>query len=269
MPSVRYRHTRFIAIIVTAVLALNLAACAPEESASTNTASPNSITPSSLITPPSSGIHPSPRTIEYDWMAVSTWNEMHAEDVAVAAQGDIDLLFVGDSITAGWDTTLWQTHFAPHSAANFGIGGDHTGNLLWRLQNGSIGNLQPKVVVLLIGVNNFGHLSETPAQVFEGVSSVVNTLRGAFPHARILLNGVFPYGQAADTPEREQVKALNQLLATLVDSDKLVFEDYGQLFVQEDQTISPEIMGDFLHLTPEGYRLWAEAMLPTLEPWLK
>src|SRR5690606_1745040 len=64
---------------------------------------------------------PAPRTIEFPWMSVATWNKMHAEDVAIAEKGDIDLLFVGDSITEGWDSTLWQKNFAPYKAANFGI----------------------------------------------------------------------------------------------------------------------------------------------------
>lgn len=262
MLSVNYRPTAFSTLIASLILVLSLGACSPEpdQSASAKPAE---------VSPPNSGIHPSPRTIEYDWMSVAAWNEMHAEDVAIAAQGDVDLLFVGDSITAGWDGALWETHFAPYKAANFGIGGDHTGNLLWRLHNGSIGRLEPKVVVLLIGVNNFGHLSESPEQVFEGVVSVVNTLHGAFPNAQILLNGVFPYGQEANTPEREQVTALNQRLATLSATDKLTFKDYGPLFLQDDGTISPDIMGDFLHLTPTGYRIWAEAMLPDLQPWLE
>lgn len=262
MPSVNYRSASFSTLISSLFLIISLVACSPEpdQNASASLAE---------VAPPNSGINPSPRMIEYDWMSIATWNEMHAEDVAIAAQGDIDLLFVGDSITAGWDGSLWETHFAPHKAANFGIGGDHTGNLLWRLHNGAIGRLEPKVVVLLIGVNNFGHLSETPEQVFAGIASVVNTLRGAFPDAQILLNGVFPYGQEANTPQREQVKALNERLATLGSTDKLIFKDYGHLFLQEDGTLSPDIMGDFLHLTPAGYRIWAEAMLPDLQPWLE
>lgn len=262
MPSINYRPARLMAFVASFFFTLSLGACSPEpdQGASTQPAS---------ISPPNSGVNPSPRTIEYDWMSIAAWNEMHAEDVAIAAQGNVDLLFVGDSITAGWDAALWEEHFAPHRAANFGIGGDHTGNLLWRLHNGSIGQLQPKVVVLLIGVNNFGHLSETPEQVFDGVVSVVNTLRGAFPNAQILLNGVFPFGQQANTPQRAQVTVLNQRLATLASTDKLTFKDYGPLFMQDDGTISPDIMGDFLHLTPAGYRIWAEAMLPTLQPWLE
>jgi lysophospholipase L1-like esterase len=216
-----------------------------------------------------SGTHAMPRTQEFDWMSMARWEQMHEEDVAIADAGGVDLLFLGDSITEGWEQSLWEKYFAPYGAANFGIGGDHTGNLLWRLQNGAKGALQPKVVVLLIGVNNFGHLNETPEQVFAGVTAVVNEVQTAFPTAKILLNGVFPYGQAADTAQRRQVKELNKLIATLAQSDRILFQDYGPLLLDEAGSISSQTMGDFLHLTPEGYAIWAEAMLPTLHAWLE
>lgn len=243
-----YIHRLFSLLLITL-----LAACANVE------------TPPAAV----SGTAPSPRTIEYDWMSVATWQKMHAEDVAIANKGEVNLLFVGDSITAGWDWSLWEKYFSPYGAANFGIGGDHTGNLLWRLEHGAIGKLQPKVIVLLIGVNNFGHLNETPEQVFAGVNAVVNKLQRAFPDSKILLNAVFPYGQAANTRERANVIALNQQLATLDDRHRIFFEDYGPLFVEADGTISAKIMSDFLHLTPQGYQLWIDGMLPHLQVWLE
>jgi hypothetical protein len=114
-------------------------------------------------TPPS-GTTPTKRYINYDWMSVSAWEKMHAEDVVVAQYDQVDVLFVGDSITAGWDWSIWEKNFKPLKAANFAIGGDNTGNLLWRLQHGAIGNIQPKLIVLLIGVNNVGALRQTHHQ---------------------------------------------------------------------------------------------------------
>ncbi len=219
-------------------------------------------------TPAPSGTTPTPRTIEYSWMSVASWQRMHAEDVLVAEHDQVDVLFFGDSITAGWDWTIWQENFAPLKAANFGIGGDHTGNMLWRLQHGDIGQLQPKVIVLLAGVNNFGHLNETPAQVFTGVKAVVAQLQLAFPSAKILLNGVFPYEQSAQSPKRKEVKNLNTLLAKLGDDQRVYFRDYGHLFVQKNGDISNEILGDYLHPTAKGYALWAAAMTPEIKKLL-
>lgn len=216
-----------------------------------------------------SGTTPSPRTIEFSWMSVDAWNKMQAEDVAIAEKGGVDLLFVGDSITAGWNWDIWQKNFAQYNPANFGVGGDHTGNLLWRLEHGDKGNLKPKAIVLLIGVNNFGHLNETPEQVFDGIKAVVKTLRKNYPKAKILVNGVFPFEESATSPKRAQVKEVNALVAKLDDHKHVFVKDYGALFLQPDGTISKEVMGDFLHPTAKGYQIWVDAMLPDIQKLLK
>lgn len=242
-------HCFFAAITATLSLSFSLALNA------------ETITPSATT--------PTPRTIEYDWMSVATWERMHAEDVLVAEHDQVDLLFVGDSITAGWDWQIWEKNFKPLKAANFGIGGDHTGNVLWRLQHGDVGNIHPKAIVLLIGVNNFGHLNESPAQVFEGVKAVVAQLQLAFPSSKILLNAVFPFEQDAKSPKRAMVKELNKKIATLGNNKTVFYQDYGNLFLEKDGSISKEILGDYLHPTPKGYQIWADAMLPTINELLK
>ncbi len=215
------------------------------------------------------GIKPAKRTQDFPWMSVATWERMHAEDALVAKYDAVEVLFIGDSITAGWDSSLWQQYFAPLNAANFGIAGDHTGNMLWRLQHGAIGNLKPKLVILLAGVNNFGHLRETPEQIAQGVASVVTQLRLAWPESRILLNGVFPFEESAKSPRRQQVKELNALLANLDDNQRVFFKDYGSLFLAPDGNIPAALMGDFLHPTTEGYEVWANAMLPDIQRLLR
>lgn len=120
-------------------------------------------------------------------------------------------------------------------------------------------------VVLLAGVNNIGFCGDTPEQAYAGVRAVVAQLRVLYPRARILLNGVFPYGQLAQAAQRAPVAKLNRMLATLDDGKQVFFRDYGQRFLQADGSISPDIMGDFLHLTPKGYQIWADAMLPDIE----
>lgn len=218
---------------------------------------------------PASGIIPAKRAVDYDWMSIKTWEKQHAEDVVVAEYEQVDVLFVGDSITAGWDWQIWQNKFAPLKAANFGIGGDHTGNVLWRLQHGTIGNLQPKLIVLLIGVNNLGALQESPEQAAEGVTRVVQQLQLAWPHSKILLNAVFPFDQHAQSPNRTRVKQLNKIIARLGNNSSIFFKDYGPLLLQKDGSIAPEIMQDFLHPTPKGYQLWADAMAPDIEALIK
>jgi len=215
------------------------------------------------------GTIPVKRTTEFSWMSVATWDKMHAEDTIVAQYDQVNVLFIGDSITAGWNWDIWQKNFAPHKAANFGIGGDHTGNVLWRLQHGDVGNIQPMVIVLLIGVNNFGHLNETPDQVATGVTKVVQQLQLAWPNSKILLNGIFPFEEKADSSKRKMVKELNKKIAKLADNKRIFFKDYGPLMLQKDGNISPEIMGDFLHPTAKGYQVWADAMTPDILELLK
>ena len=215
-------------------------------------------------TPPS-GTTPTKRTIDYPWMSVATWDKLHAEDVLAAQYDQVDVLFVGDSITAGWDWQIWEKNFTPLKAANFGIGGDNTGNVLWRLQHGAIGNLQPKLIVLLIGVNNIGGLQETPTQAAAGVTKVVQQLQLAWPNSKILFNAVFPFDQAPSSANRAKVNQLNHIIAKLGDNKTIFFKDYGPLLLQKDGSIAPEIMADFLHPTAKGYQIWADAMTPDIK----
>lgn len=216
-----------------------------------------------------SGTNPTPRTKEFSWMSIDTWNKMYVEDIAVAEQGGVDLLFVGDSITAGWNGDIWQKNFAQYHPANFGIGGDHTGNLLWRLKYGHAEKLKPKIVVLLIGVNNFGHLNETPKQVADGIKACVTLLRKTYPDAKILVNGIFPFEEQATSPKRDMVKEANLLVVKLNDNKHIFVKDYGSLFLQADGSISKEVMGDFLHPTAKGYQIWVDAMLPDIQQLMK
>lgn len=218
---------------------------------------------------PSGGIIPAKRTMDYPWMTVATWDRMHTEDVLIAEHDQVDVLFVGDSITAGWDWQLWEQHFKPLNAANFGIGGDGTANVLWRLQHGAIGQLQPKLIVLLIGVNNFALYNETPEQVAASVTAVVTQLQLAWPNSKILLNGVLPFKEKADATERTKVKKVNAIIAKLGDDKRIFFKNYGATLLQKDGSISTEIMADFLHPTPKGYQVWADAMLPDIKHLLQ
>jgi lysophospholipase L1-like esterase len=215
--------------------------------------------------PISPSILPSPRVTEYPWMSISTWQAMHAEDVAIAGDGGVSLLFLGDSITEGWPDSIWDAHFNAYRPANFGISGDKTQNVLWRLQNGAVGQLKPDVVVLMIGVNNFGLGDDSPTDVALGVRTIIGLLEASFPAARIVLLGFLPYGEQPGTPERRQVSDTNALLAELGKEDPSVdFYDIGQAFLEADGSIAPEIMADFLHPTEAGYEIFAEQLDPVI-----
>lgn len=217
------------------------------------------------IVTPASGTRPSPREQDYDWMSRKEWNAQFMHQQQLAAAGDIDLLLIGDSITAGWPADLWRQHFTPLHAANFGIGGDHTGNILWRLQHTASCHLHPKLVVLLAGVNNLGNLQETPAQAFAGLQALLAEIRQKMPDSKILLLGVLPFEASATSPKRQQVRELNRMLATLADHQHVFFRDDGHLLLEPDGSISQQVMADYLHPTPIGYRRWASQLIPAIQ----
>ena len=198
-------------------------------------------------------------------MSIAQWTDMHAEDIAIAEKGEAQLLFLGDSITAGWDYAVWQQYFAKHQPANFGIGGDKTQNVLWRLQNGGSGKLAPQVIVLMIGVNNFGHENATAEEVFAGVKAILAQTDKHFPDAKTVLLSVLPYGEKGGTEDRARVVRANQLLAGLDDKPNLSVYNFGDLFVDEDGNIPKALMGDFLHPTPAGYKVLAEKLSPIID----
>jgi len=193
------------------------------------------------------------------------WIVRHEGFVAQAKAGNIELLFIGDSITDGWRVhgkTIWDQQYAPLKAANFGIGGDRTEHVLWRLQNGELEGISPKVAVVMIGTNNTGR--DTAPQIADGVAAILNEIRSKTPATKILLLAVFPRAEKPDAPSRIKIGEINQIIARLDDGKNIFYLDIGKSFLQPDGILSPSVMPDFLHPNPEGYRIWTEAMGPKL-----
>jgi len=205
------------------------------------------------------------------------WVKRHEGFVAQAKQGGIDVLFMGDSITDFWrsrGSNVWNQYYAPMHAANFGIGGDRTQHVLWRMDNGELDGIHPKVVLLMIGTINTGKERDkktprnTPAQVIEGVTAVVNDIRTRLPDSKILLLAIFPRGDGG--PEQQaQINEINPAIARLDDGKMVKFLDIGAKFLDADGTLPTSIMPDLLHPNAQGYQIWADAMNPTLEAMLK
>jgi lysophospholipase L1-like esterase len=191
-----------------------------------------------------------------------SWMEVHKGFLERAKKGKVDLLFLGDSITQGWNANdVWRRFYEPRNAANFGIGGDRTEHVLWRIQNGELEGIQPTVTVLMIGTNNVS--SSTPDEIAQGITAIVKELRTRLPKTKILLLGVFPRG-AKPLSARERLRSVNEKIAKLDDGSQIKFLDISQAFLNPDGTISSSIMPDYLHLSRKGYRIWAESMEPTL-----
>jgi lysophospholipase L1-like esterase len=194
----------------------------------------------------------------------------HAEFLEVAKKGDIDLLFLGDSITDFFrrperGQEVWDKYFAPLKAANFGINADRTQNLLWRIQNGELEGFKAKCIVLMIGTNNIG-TPQQPRNTIEdailGVKLVVSEIRQRQPQARLLLLAIFPRGATADDPHRPGINQANAEIAKLDDGKNIFFMDINGKFLQPDGAMLPDVMvSDFLHPSKKGYEIWAEAII--------
>ena len=210
---------------------------------------------------------PVPRLQSYEWMSLATWYRMHADDVEIAEAGKGKILFIGDSIIQGWTgpgMETWKEYFEPMGAINFGIGGDMTQNVLWRLDHGAVGNLAPERIVLLIGINNFGFTSETPTQIAVGHKMVVEKLHEVFPGAKILVFAVFPSGEFPDNPLRAKIKELYELTRSIETIEGVTYVNIGDEFLLEDGRIPKEMMPDFLHPTLAGYKIMSEVVMKWL-----
>ncbi len=191
----------------------------------------------------------------------------HDRFVKQAQEGKAQLVFLGDSITAGWGSNkpIWDKAFGAYTPVNFGIGGDRTQHVLWRITNGELDGITPKAAVLMIGTNNVG--SNTPEEIAKGVTVIVETIRAKQPQAKILLLAVFPRG---DKPTgklgaaNEKLTQVNAIIAKLDDGKHIHFLDIGSKFPLVDGALTPEVMPDFLHLSPAGYQIWADAIGPKL-----
>jgi|GEM_PF-3239869 len=174
---------------------------------------------------------PKPRSRWYPWMSLATWAAKHNATLVRAREGKVDLLFLGDSITEGWsDTSVWQKHYARRNAANFGIGGDTTQNLLWRIENGALERISPKVVVLLIGTNNLGLSGDAPNDVVKGCTAVVSSIRRRLPQSKVLLVGILPRDEYPNTSFRKAIATVNQHISKLNDGQSIRFLDIGNKF---------------------------------------
>jgi lysophospholipase L1-like esterase len=194
----------------------------------------------------------------------------HKQFLAIAKKGGVEVLFLGDSITHGWEgQKAWKKYFEPLKAANFGIGGDQTGHVLWRLTEGEeLKGITPKVAVLMIGTNNSGR--DSAEQIAEGITLIVKTIREKSPTTKVLLLGIFPRGPQAGTKIREKLANVNKIISKLDDEGKTVkYLDIGPKFLEANGSLSKDIMPDFLHLSARGYEIWAEAITPTLTDMLK
>jgi beta-glucosidase len=201
----------------------------------------------------------------------------HESFLQRAKAGPVGLLFLGDSITEGWGRApkVWNEFYRKYDPANFGIGGDATQHVLWRIENGELGGISPKVVVLMIGTNNTG--SHNAEQIAAADKKIVEAIRAKLPNAKVLLLAVFPRGPRKQrdgslddgVKRMEIIRGVNAELAKLDDGRMVRLLDIGPKFQDAGGKIPNDVMPDQLHPNVKGYQIWAEAMQPLLAEMMK
>ncbi len=212
---------------------------------------------------------PVPRTAETAVTPVNRNPARHAQFLHRIKEGRIDLLFLGGSIMDFWPKVGEWTwlKFAPYNPADFGVSGDCTEDMLWRITNGELDGIAPKVTVLMIGTNNLGqHKDEKPAWAAAGIEKIVATIHEKLPETKLLLLAVFPRSGAV---LRGEIDAVNAQIARLDDGKTTRYLDLGHVFLDEHNQIPHDVMPDGLHPSAKGYDLWYDAMKPTLDGMMK
>jgi lysophospholipase L1-like esterase len=234
---------------------------------------PSPVSPPTRSKPPAPtpgkplAITPTPRTDNPGWMKIVE------RQAAAAKPGRWDLVLIGDSITAGWQSgapaKIWAKHFPAYRTLNLGIAADKTENVLWRLGfPGTLDGYEPKLFILMIGTNNTGHRfgTESADDTARGVRAILDTLASKAPDAKVLLLAIFPRGEAI---KRQRNNEVNRRIEKLADNQKVFWLDLGEHFLEPDGTLSTALFMDEkpfpIHLTAEGYEAWAKAMQPKVE----
>jgi lysophospholipase L1-like esterase len=199
----------------------------------------------------------------------------HEQLVQKAKQGRIDVYFVGDSITRRWGATdpqykpllqNWRTNFFGWNAANFGWGADRIENILWRLENGELDGVNPKVIVVLAGINNVGTEpggADKVEDITKGLQALLSLCQVKATNANVIITAIFPRNDSmAVIPT---INAINRNIAAMADGKKICYLDINDKLADKDGRLFPGMMdADQLHPTLKAYQVWADALKPVL-----
>lgn len=203
----------------------------------------------------------------------STWWLQRHEDKLLEkdAMKRVDLVFLGDSITHSWETggaCVWDEYYQSRRALNLGFNGDRTEHVLWRLMNGEIDHIQPKLVVLLIGTNNTGHRMDPAEETALGVESILSVVKRKLPNTVVLLLAIFPRSAKPNQRLRKLNDEVNQKIRLFEDKINVFFLNINHLFIDEKGELSSNMMLDFLHPSDSQYQRIAEALEPMIARFL-
>jgi lysophospholipase L1-like esterase len=199
----------------------------------------------------------------------------HEQLLDKARKGGIDIYFEGDSIARRWGATdypdllaNWKQNFYGWNAADFGWGADTIQNILWRLHNGELDGVHPKIIVLLAGTNNVGNIAppgdgeEKASDIAGGIKAILDVMRAKAPEAVIILTGIFPRND--NMAVMPVINKINDKLSMFADGKKIRFLNINDRLADKDGKLFDGVMNvsDKLHPTIKGYQIWADALKP-------
>ena len=197
------------------------------------------------------------------------WMPRHKEKLAKKEKmGKVDLVFLGDSITHAFDSKgkeVWKQYYEKRNALNIGFSGDRTEHVLWRLNNGAVDGIQPKLVVMMIGTNNTGHRMDKAENTALGIKTILETLGKKLPNTKVLMLAVFPRGAKADDAKRVRNVEINKIIETYADNKKVFWQNINGKFLDKDGVLQKSVMKDLLHPNKDQYKVWADAIEPKVK----
>lgn len=201
-----------------------------------------------------------------DRLSSSWWKQRHIKANKLAEKHQYDILFIGDSITQGWENpgkNTYHKYYTNRKILNLGFSGDRTQHVIWRLLNGNLKNQKrAKLAVIMIGTNNTGHSKQAPHQTAAGIEKIISLVKAGCPQAKILLLGVFPRSPQPTDQMRLINEAINKRISKLHDGDTIHYLEIDDFLLNDQRILTKEIMPDALHPRQKGYNIWAEAMEP-------
>jgi beta-glucosidase len=201
---------------------------------------------------------------------VEWWQTRHKK-ILDADKSSIDILFLGDSITQGWEDygqDVWLQNFGENRAFNMGFRGDKVQHLLWRITNGELDNISPKITFLLIGTNNSEE--NTARDIAEGINKNIEQIVKKLPKTKLIVFKIFPRG-LANSKLRKITNEASEIVKKSVDNQTVFYLDINEYFLDINSNTTIDIMYDGLHLTEHGYEIWANAishLIQETDQWL-
>lgn len=198
------------------------------------------------------------------------WMPRHNSVLKRHAREAVDILWIGDSITHAWDhpkegKEIFDRNYAHRKTSNLGFSGDKTENVLWRIMQGEVDNINPKLAVVMIGTNNTGLTKDPPNEISAGVMQVIDALHAKQPNMKILLLAIFPCDEPGSFRRINNSQA-NELLKEAVRAkDYVEFRDIGEKFLDSNERIKVNMIFDGTHLAPDGFVAWAESIEDAIE----